>query len=84
MGNPLAELGLSPEEGTLTIDHAITLSMTQAVEKALLQTLTSITQSTKDVNRMMRVLGYAAASYLFLSGVAKVMDVYKKQDKKIL
>ena len=71
MGNPFAELGLSSEDGTMTIDHAIALSMTKSIEAALLQTLTTLTKSSKDMNRVFKVLGYAAASYLFFSGVTK-------------
>jgi hypothetical protein len=78
MGNPFAELGLSSEDGTMTIDHAIALSMTKSIEAALLQTLTTLTKSSKDMNRVFKVLGYAAASYLVLSGVAKVIEAAKK------
>ena len=62
----------------MTIDHAIALS--EAIEAALLQTLDTVSKCSKDMNRVFKVLGYAAASYLFFSGVTKVIEAAKKND----
>ena len=64
----------------MNFEHAIALSMPKSIEAALLQTLTTLTKSSKDLNRVFKVLGYAAASYLVLSSVAKVIDAAKKKD----
>ena len=76
MGNPLAELGLSTEEGSLAIDHAIVLTVNagKTLEDTLLHTLAALTKSSKDANRVMKVVGYAAATYLVLAGVARVIE----------
>lgn len=78
MGNPLSELGLSSDDGSLTIDHAIALSITKSLETAILQAIDTLTNSSKDMNRMLKVVGYAVASYFVLSGVAKVIEAVKK------
>jgi len=78
MGNPLAELGLSTDDGTLSVDHAIALSMTKSMEETVIQAIVALTKSSKDANRVMKVVGYAAATYLVLAGVAKVIEASKK------
>lgn len=82
MGNPLAELGLSSDDGTMSIDHAIVLSVTKSLEEAICKTLVALTKSSKDVNRVMKIVGYAAASYLLMSGVAKIIEASKKDASK--
>jgi len=78
MGNPFAELGLASDDGTLSVDHAIVLSMSKSMEEALRHTLITLTKSSKDVNRVMKAVGYAAAAYLLMAGVAKIVEASKK------
>lgn len=82
MGNPLSELGLSSDE-KLSVEHAIVLSMTKSMEEAVKHVLVSVTKSSKEANRVIKIVGYAAATYLVLSGVAKVIEASKstKDDK---
>ena len=82
MGNPLSELGLSSDE-KLSVEHAIVLSMTKSMEEAVKHVLVTVTKSSKEANRVMKIVGYAAATYLVLSGVAKVIEASKstKDDK---
>lgn len=82
MGNPLAELGLSSDDGTISIDHAIVFSVAKSLEEAICKTLVALTKSSKDVNRVMKIVGYAAASYLLMSGVAKIIEASKKDSSK--
>mmetsp|Transcript_15846 Transcript_15846/g.22566 ORF Transcript_15846/g.22566 Transcript_15846/m.22566 type:complete len:101 (-) Transcript_15846:316-618(-) len=74
MVNPLAELGLSEENGKIEIEHAILISATSAVEQAFRQALVSLTNSSRETSRVMKLVGYAAATYLVLSGVARVIE----------
>lgn len=73
MGNPLSELGLVVDD-KLSIDHAIVLSVTKSVEEALRQTLVAVTKSSREISRLTKVVGYAAATYLVLAGVARVIE----------
>ena len=73
MGNPLSELGLATDE-KLSVEHAIVLSMTKGMEEAVRQTLVTVTKSSKEANRVMKIVGYAAATYLVLAGVARVIE----------
>ena len=50
----------------LNFKHAIGLSMPKSIEAALLQIITTLTKSSKDLNRVFKVLGYAAASYFLV------------------
>ena len=68
--NPLAELGLDDGEGPLSV----TLHITTSMEETLRQTLVGLTKNSKDVNRIMKVVGYAAATYLVLAGVARLIE----------
>ncbi len=77
MGNPLAELGLSTDE-KFSVEHAIVLSMTKSMEEAVKHVLVTITKSSKEANRTMKIVGYAVATYLVLSGVAKVIEASNK------
>jgi hypothetical protein len=84
MGNPLSELGFTSDE-KISVDHAIVLSMTKSLEEAVRVALVTITKSSKEVNKMMKVVGYAAATYLVLSGVARVIEASSsgsKEDKE--
>mmetsp|Transcript_15845 Transcript_15845/g.22565 ORF Transcript_15845/g.22565 Transcript_15845/m.22565 type:complete len:100 (-) Transcript_15845:316-615(-) len=78
MVNPLAELGLSEENGKIEIEHAILISATSAVEQAFRQALVSLTNSSRETSRVMKLVGYAAATYLVLSGVARVIEASSK------
>jgi len=78
MGNPFAELGLTSDDGTLSVDHAIVLSMSKSMEEVLRHTLVTLTKSSKDANRVMKAVGYAAAAYLLMAGVAKIIEASKK------
>lgn len=87
MGNPLTELGLSPSDlglgggdggeagDSIQIDHKIHLSMSNTMEESIRNAIdTIITKSTKKFNRMIHVVGYAIATYLVFSGIAKIID----------
>mmetsp|Transcript_6019 Transcript_6019/g.11410 ORF Transcript_6019/g.11410 Transcript_6019/m.11410 type:complete len:92 (-) Transcript_6019:2337-2612(-) len=74
MGNPLSDLGLASEDGTLSVDHAIVLSMSKTMEETLRHTFTTLTKTTKDVNRIMKIVGYATAAYLVMAGVARIIE----------
>ena len=74
MGNPLSELGLVSDDGTLSVDHAIVLSMSKSMEETLRHTFMTLTKTTKDANRVMKVVGYAAAAYLVMAGIAKIIE----------
>ena len=103
MGNPLAELGLGSDDGTLTVDHVLTLSFrnpntTSAktdsgsgsssssrstsfdLDQSLRRALDAITQSSLDMNRTFRIVGYALASYFVLSGVARVVEAFRTKN----
>ena len=82
MGNPLSELGLSTDE-KLSVEHAIVISMTTSMEEALRQTLVTVTKSSKDANRVMKVIGYAAATYLILAGVSRVIEASSSSRRKM-
>ncbi len=73
MGNPLTELGLATDD-KLSVEHAIVLSMTKGMEEAVKHTLVTITKSSKEANKVMKIVGYAAATYLVLAGVARVIE----------
>jgi hypothetical protein len=79
MGNPLAELGIGGEDGKMNIEHGIMISTTKVLEGALLQTLVNLNKTSKDVNKVMKVVGYATATYLVLIGVARVIEASKKR-----
>lgn len=81
MGNPLSELGLVGDEGKMSIDHAIVISTTKALEGALLQAVMTLNKSTKDANKMMKILGYAASTYIVLLGVARVIEASRVSKK---
>lgn len=66
----------------LSVEHAIVLSMTKGMEEAVKHVLVTVTKSSKEANRMMNIVGYAAATYLVLSGIAKVIEATKKDDKQ--
>mmetsp|Transcript_13703 Transcript_13703/g.20599 ORF Transcript_13703/g.20599 Transcript_13703/m.20599 type:complete len:88 (+) Transcript_13703:175-438(+) len=78
MGNPFAELGLASDDGALTVDHAIVLSMSKSMEEVIRHTLVALTKTSKDANRVMKAVGYAAAAYLLMAGVAKIIEASKK------
>ena len=80
MGNPFAELGLAPDDGKLSIDHAILVNISKSMEDTLRHTLHSITKSSRDASRVMKVVGYAAAAYLVMAGVARIIEASKKGD----
>mmetsp|Transcript_10430 Transcript_10430/g.13195 ORF Transcript_10430/g.13195 Transcript_10430/m.13195 type:complete len:93 (+) Transcript_10430:82-360(+) len=85
MGNPLAELGLAVDE-KLSVEHALTqpivLSMTKSMEEAVKHTLVTITKSSKEINRVIKIVGYAAATYLVLAGVARVIEASTSRPKE--
>lgn len=78
MGNPLSELGLSVDDGVISVDQKLVLSMTKPMEEAIRKFICTLSQNSKDATRIMRVISYAAASYLVLAGVAKVIEASKK------
>jgi hypothetical protein len=80
MGNPLSELGLAMDD-KLSVEHAIILSMTKSMEETVRHTLVAVTKSSKEANKIMKIVGYAAATYLVLSGVAKVIEATSKKRK---
>lgn len=80
MGNPLAELGLGSEDGKMNIEHGIMISTTKVLEGALLQTLVNFNKTSKDANKVMKVVGYASAMYLVLIGVARVIEASKTRN----
>lgn len=93
MGNPLTELGLGSEDGALTVDHVLTLSLRNPnrtninsgndsttsldLDHSIRKALDAITQSSLDINRTFRIVGYALASYFVLSGVARIIEVFR-------
>jgi hypothetical protein len=99
MGNPLAELGLGTDDGKITIDHVLTLSLRNPninttttsvntdsagngstsfdLEQSIRKALDAVTQSSLDMNRTFRIVGYALASYFVLSGVARVIEAFR-------
>lgn len=79
MGNPLAELGLGSEDGKMNIEHGIMISTTKVLEGALLQTLVSLNKTSKDASKVMKVVGYATATYIVLIGVARVIEASRKR-----
>jgi protein gp37 len=88
MGNPLSELGLASDDGTLSVDHAIVLSMSKTMEETLRHTFLTLTKTTKDANRIMKIVGYAAAAYLVMAGVARIIEASsssssRKQDPSL-
>jgi len=81
MGNPLRELGLSTDE-KLTVEHAIVLSMTKSLEESVKNALVALTKSSKDANWVMKIVGCAAATYLVLAGVARVIEASSSSGSK--
>ncbi len=80
MGNPWAELGVTGDDGKLTVEHALLLSGSAAMESTFRETLAVIAKSSRETSKSIKIVGYAAAIYLVMSGVAKIIESYKKSD----
>ncbi|GFH51135.1 predicted protein [Chaetoceros tenuissimus] len=78
MGNPLAELGLASDDGSLTVDHAIVLSMSKTMEESLRHTLLALSKTSKETSKMLKIVGYAASAYLVMCGVARIIEASKR------
>jgi len=75
----MSELGLTGDDGgPLSIDHKLLLTLTQSCEDSLRRALDSITKGSKEVNRVLTIVGYAAAAYLVMAGVARMIEASSK------
>lgn len=61
------------EEGNIHLDHVLNLTL-PTLHPAIERTLRSIETSCREVSHSFMVVGYAAAAYLVMVGVARIMD----------
>lgn len=61
------------EEGNIHLDHVLNLTL-PTLHPAIERTLRSIETSCREVSHSFMVVGYAAAAYLVMAGVARIMD----------
>jgi len=83
MGNPLSDLGLI-DSGRVQVDHKILAST--ALDVALCRVLNVLSDATRDtakaINNTLNIVGCAAACYLVLSGLSKIVEA-SRSNKKI-
>ena len=77
MTNPLSEIGLSAGSGdeiSARVEHLLTLGAGAGLEEPARRMLLSLSDSSRDATRTVRIVGYAAATYLILCGVARIIE----------
>lgn len=79
MGNPLSELGieLGDEKILANIDHELLLKASPSLEEPLRKALLSIAESSRDTSKALRILAFAGAAYLIMSGLARIIEATK-------
>jgi|Transcript_5268 hypothetical protein len=74
MGNPLSDLGLiSGTDEILNLDHRLVFSVSSSMEEAMRRTLLALEHTSRDTARTLRLVGYAAATYLVLTGLSNLV-----------
>jgi len=76
MGNPLSDLGLV-DSGKVQVDHTILIST--ALDMALCRTLNALSDATREASKAFNMLGCAAACYLVLVGISRVVEAAKSK-----
>ena len=74
MGNPLSDLGLL-DSGNVQVDHTILVST--ALDMALCRALNALSDATKETSKAVNIVGCAAACYLVLLGISRVVEASK-------
>lgn len=80
MGNPLTDYGLSSGSENISVQHELLLSI-PSIEAPLINLLASLSKSTKDTNKTIKIVGYSIAFYLVLSGIARIIEAKAKESK---
>eukprot|EP00580_Thalassiosira_gravida_P011763 CAMPEP_0201630546 /NCGR_PEP_ID=MMETSP0493-20130528/4839_1 /ASSEMBLY_ACC=CAM_ASM_000838 /TAXON_ID=420259 /ORGANISM="Thalassiosira gravida, Strain GMp14c1" /LENGTH=113 /DNA_ID=CAMNT_0048101735 /DNA_START=58 /DNA_END=396 /DNA_ORIENTATION=+ len=70
------------EEGNIHLDHALNVSvpsMPSSIERALKKALQSLERACIDISKSITIVGYAAAAYLVMAGVSKLIEARNKR-----
>jgi len=73
----LRDYGLS-DNGEMKVQHALTISLSAALEKPFLKAIGSLSEAGKDAAKALKIVGYGVASYLLLLGFSKVIESSRK------
>jgi hypothetical protein len=83
MGNPLSDLGLSGTDEILNLDHKLVFSVSSSMEEAMRRTLLALEHTSRDTARTLRLVGYAAATYLVLTGLSNLVASLSSRRKSL-
>ncbi|KAL9178906.1 hypothetical protein ACHAXT_011879 [Thalassiosira profunda] len=70
------------DEGNLHLDHALNVSvpaLPPSIERALTKALKSFERACSDASRSLTILGYAAAAYIVMAGMSRLMEARYKR-----
>ena len=77
------ELGLS-DESKINLEHKILLTAASSLATPLADTLRVISQTSRDASKTFKIVGYAAASYLIMAGIARIIESLSISSSKTL
>ena len=72
---------LQSDEGNIHLDHVLNIKLptfSPSIEKALGRALKSYVTACCDVSRTVTILGYAAAAYLMMAGLSRLIEARNK------
>jgi len=61
------------EEGNIHLEHALNLTL-PSLHPSIERTLRSIERSFREISHSITVVGYAAAAFLVMAGIARLME----------
>lgn len=70
------------EEGNIHLDHALNIkvpTLPSSLERTLNKVLKSLERACDGISHSITIVGYAAAAYLVMAGVAKMMEARYKR-----
>lgn len=74
---PLSDMGL-PGDDKVKVEHILVLSVASTLEEPLRRALVMWGDSSRGAMQSLKVLGYAAATYLVLAGASLLVDSFRK------
>mmetsp|Transcript_22868 Transcript_22868/g.49471 ORF Transcript_22868/g.49471 Transcript_22868/m.49471 type:complete len:123 (-) Transcript_22868:2337-2705(-) len=69
------------DDGNIQLDHALNItvsSMSSSIDRALGKALKSFERACSDISHSITIVGYAAAAYLVMTGVSRLMEARNK------
>lgn len=80
---PLSDLGMSSGDDKVTVEHLLVLGVSKTLEEPLRKALVMWGESSTSLVRSMKVLGYAAATYLVLTGFSRFIDSLGRSRRRL-